>query len=38
MVRGSIVEWFSGYGFIEVGEVQAYVQLEFAMLVKLDSF
>ena len=37
IIRGSIVELFSGYGFIDVGTDKASVQLWFAMLVKLFS-
>ena len=35
IIRSSIVEWFSGYGFIEVGGNQANAQFWFAILVKL---
>ena len=37
-IRGSVVEWFSSNGFIEVGGVESNRQLGFSMLVKLFSF
>ena len=35
IIRGSIVEWFSGYGFVEAGRVQVNAYLGCARLVKL---